>query len=71
MLGRRSPEATLSATDRPEDRCEAQFYIGEWYLLRGEKEPATKALRAAADTCPRDFIEYSGAVAELKRLNPP
>jgi len=34
---------------------------------RGESE-ATIALKVAVDTCPKEFIEYAGAVAEVKRL---
>jgi len=30
---------------------------------------AATHLRAAADLCPKDFEEYKGALAELKRLN--
>ena len=70
FLGRRPPDATLSAADRPNDRCEAQFFIGEWHLLQNQREQAEDALRAAANTCPAGFIEHNAAMAELKRLNP-
>jgi lipoprotein NlpI len=68
FLGQRSPEATLAWPEKPDDRCEAQFYIGEWYLLRADRSAAMGPLQAAADTCPKDFIESQGAQAELKRL---
>jgi len=68
-LGGRSPEQLLSLADKPEDRCEAEFYSGEWHLLRGDRVAATTHLRAAADNCPKNFDEYEGALAELKRLN--
>jgi tetratricopeptide (TPR) repeat protein len=68
-LGQRLPAAALSAAHRPEDRCEAQFYIGEWYIFRGDSVAAAAAFRDAAATCPKDFNEYAGALAELKRLN--
>ena len=67
-LGRNSAEAAVAAAGKPEERCEAQFYIGEWHLVRGDHAPAAKALQAAADTCPKDFVEYRGAVEDLKRL---
>jgi lipoprotein NlpI len=70
FLGRRQPEATLAAADRPNDRCEAQYFIGEWHLLQKNRPQAEEALRAAANSCPTGFIEYNAAVAELKRLNP-
>ena len=68
-LGRRSPDDVLSVASNAEERCEAQFYNGEWYLLRGNRTVAATALQAAADICPKDFFEYKGALAELKRLN--
>ena len=64
-LGRHSPADVLLA-----ERCEAQFYNGEWQLLRGNRAAAATALQAAADICPKNFSEYKGALAELKRLNP-
>ena len=69
-LGRRSPDATLASADRPNDRCEAQFFIGQWHLLQNNRPQAEEALRAAANSCPTGFIEYNAAVAELKRLTP-
>jgi len=70
MLRDWRPEATPDAAGKPDERCEAQLYIGEWHLLRGNGAEAKPALQAAVDTCPKDFIEYVAAVAELKRLNP-
>jgi lipoprotein NlpI len=67
--GQRLPEEVLSAANSPEERCEAQFYIGEWYLLRGDSVAAGVAFRDAAAMCPKNFNEYDGALAELKRLN--
>jgi tetratricopeptide (TPR) repeat protein len=68
-LGRRSPAEILSVASQPEERCEAQFYTGEWHLLRGNRAAAATALQAAANFCSTDFSEYKGALAELKRLN--
>ena len=69
-LGRRQPDATLAAAVKPDDRCEAYFYIGQWYVLKDNKADAEAALKTALDTCPKTFIEYAAAVAELKRLRP-
>ena len=69
-LGRRQPDAALDAASEDTERCEAQFYIGEWHLLRDETTEAATALRVAAETCPKTFVEHDGAIAELKRLNP-
>jgi len=68
LLGTRTFEATLAAAENPSQRCEAQFYGGESRLLQGERTDATAALKAAVETCPKSFIEYKGAQAELKRL---
>ena len=57
-LGNRSPAETLAAAVRPDDRCEAQFYIGEWYLLKGDRANAKAALKAAVETCPKTFTVY-------------
>ena len=69
-LGRRSADDTLTAPRNRNDRCEAQFYVGEWHLLRGDRAAAQAALRQAADTCPSTFIEALGAKAELRRIGP-
>ena len=71
LLGSRTAEAALAAASTPAQKCEAQFYVGEWKLLHADKAGAVAALQAAADSCPRTFIERKGARAELKRLNPP
>jgi tetratricopeptide (TPR) repeat protein len=53
----------------PDKDCEAQFYVGEWYLLRGMADPAAKALHMAADNCPQNYSEFAGARAELPRID--
>src|SRR5262245_41157703 len=68
LLGRRTPEDTLAAAQSPAEQGAAHFYIGSWHLLRGDHAAAIAAFKMAADTCPREFIEYAGARAELKRL---
>jgi tetratricopeptide (TPR) repeat protein len=67
-LGKRSAEDMAAAAPGAEDRCEAQFYVGEWRLARGDRVKAKEALEAAKATCPQSFYEYDGAVAELGRL---
>jgi lipoprotein NlpI len=68
-LGRRPLNELLAAPSNAEERCETTFYLGQWQLLRGNKAEAREALQNAADTCPKGFDEYAGAVAEMKRLN--
>jgi tetratricopeptide (TPR) repeat protein len=68
FLGRRAPMELMAAATNPDQLCEAQFYLGEWHLLRHERAPSIESLRKALKICPSDFNEYAGAVAELKRL---
>jgi lipoprotein NlpI len=70
FLSKRSPAATLDAASKPEDRCEAAFYIGEWYVFKGDAPGAAEVLKTVADTCPKALLEYRAAVAELKRVKP-
>jgi tetratricopeptide (TPR) repeat protein len=67
-LARQGPDATLKAASNDVELCQAQFYIGEWNLLREHVTEAATALRAAAANCPKTRLEYDGAVAEVKRL---
>ena len=74
FLDQLTPEQTLSAARNPdpvkdrEQHCEAQFYIGEYFLLRKKKSKALVHFRTARDMCPHNFVEYDGAAAELVRL---
>jgi tetratricopeptide (TPR) repeat protein len=68
FLGRKTPEQVLATAGKPNELCEAQFYVGAWRALRGERAAAGAPLRAAIDGCPKWFAEYHGAQAELRRL---
>ena len=74
FLGINNPEAVQkAATDlnvrrQRDQRCEANFYIAQWHILRGAREIAAQSLRDAQSVCPSGFIEHEGAVAELRRL---
>jgi lipoprotein NlpI len=76
MLGRISPEVLLDSTVNTDERkekdrsCEALFYIGEYHLIKGDREAATRAFRAVIATGVTDFLEYVRAGVELKRLGP-
>jgi lipoprotein NlpI len=73
-LGKAAPgTVTIKAADPDAEtdqaqRCEANFYIGEWHLLRGEMPQARTLFTEAQNSCPETFIEYAGAAAELERL---
>ena len=48
--------------------CEANFYTGEDALMHQQKTTALARFKAAVDKCPKNYIEYAAAQAELKRL---
>ena len=48
--------------------CEANFYSGEFALLKKNKKVAQRLLKLAADDCPRSFVESTAALAELISL---
>lgn len=74
FLGRTDVDSVMAAaTDRNaarqrEQRCEASFYVAQWYLLRNDRDRALPLLKEAQSDCPREFLEHEGAVAELRRL---
>jgi lipoprotein NlpI len=76
-LGRTDADSVLAAsTDQDarkqrEQRCEAQYYLAQWHLLRNEADRALPLLKEAQAGCPRDFLEHEGATAELRRLQKP
>jgi lipoprotein NlpI len=51
-----------------QQRCESDFYLGEWTLDRHDAALARNLLERARQTCPPAYVEYVGAVSELKRL---
>ena len=67
-LGKRTTEDIRNSTLKPNETCEAAFYVGEFELLRGNRAEARSALQAATEICPKRLIEYDGAFAELRRL---
>ena len=74
MKGQHDAAAAMKAAEAAdpkvagEQRCEADFYIGEDALIRGQVDEARRRLGRAQDTCPIAFVEFQGAEAELKQL---
>jgi lipoprotein NlpI len=66
-LGRASAAQTLAAAESADQQCEAQFYIARHQLMKGDAKAAAPGFKRAAETCPKNFIEYFRAVAELKK----
>lgn len=60
--------AKAARGDAPaQQKCEADFYLGEWQL--GRNIPGGKELiQQAEKECPHNFVEYLAARTELKRL---
>jgi Tfp pilus assembly protein PilF len=71
-----TPEQALKAADdrnanfRRQRQCAANFQVGEWYLLQGEKSLARRHLSIARETCDPTQYEFPAAGAELSRLGP-
>ena len=76
-LGRTKPEAVIAAAAKAppprdrEQRCEAVFFIAQWHIAAGRREQALPLLKEAQSGCPKNYIEYEGALAELRRLQKP
>lgn len=68
-LGQVTPEDVLRAAGSDSDqKCEYDFYVGEYRVLRGERPEALALFRSARDGCTKDFIEYLPALIELKDI---
>lgn len=68
LLSRKTVMETLAAAVTPDQRCEAQYYVGEWNLVRGDNMAAETALETAANSCAKQLAEYQLAQSELKRI---
>src|SRR5262249_44326851 len=68
-------DATTAADDRNAaikkgQVCDANFYSGKLALQRGKKDDAKRLFELAAAECPRSFLEYGAANAELRTFQP-
>jgi lipoprotein NlpI len=74
FLGELNAEQTLKAASDADPRtsqaqtCEANFYSGEFALLRKNKKEAQRLLKLAANECPLSFVESPAAIADLIAL---
>lgn len=68
LLGELSPDALRKAASKPDEACEAEFYIGQYHIQHGAKDLALAATKAAAASCPANFVEARAAKAELARV---
>jgi lipoprotein NlpI len=67
-LGQSSVEQLDAAAADNAQKCEANFYIGEWHLLKGDVASARKRFEQAVAGCPPNFIERDMAEIEARRL---
>jgi lipoprotein NlpI len=73
-LGNTTKETVLSSAKDPdpkkdrERQCEAGFYLGEEALRQGKRDEAVTLFQQAVETRVTNFIEYTGALDELKRM---
>src|SRR6266446_348708 len=74
LLGRLDGEALMAATANVDDskrksqECEARFYTAARLIAVGRNSAARPLLEKARDECPRNYIEYDAALAELTKL---
>lgn len=75
LVGSGTPEAALEAARAPDPetylklQCEAQFYVGEHYLMAGDLQRARRAFEAAVATGVTEFLELDWARRELESLD--
>jgi lipoprotein NlpI len=67
-LGRVEPAEALGAAKNDDQQCEARFYVAESQLKKGAAQEAATGLKRAVDSCPKNFIEYFRAVADLNAI---
>lgn len=61
-------DVDVAASANTGDKCESDFYIGEWQIHLNDHSNALSSLHAAADKCPQNFIEREAAKAEIMRI---
>jgi lipoprotein NlpI len=74
FMGRTDVNSVIvsAATDDParrrEMRCEADYYVAQSYIIKGERPRAQALLREVQRSCARNLLEYEAATAELRRV---
>ncbi|HEY2070922.1 MAG TPA: tetratricopeptide repeat protein [Rhizomicrobium sp.] len=74
FLNQSEPDEVMRAAEhgdaetRANQICEANFYIGEWLIVKSQKKAAASWMNDARDKCPINFVERDAAIAELARL---
>jgi lipoprotein NlpI len=60
--------STGDIRDRADRACEADFYLGFYRALKGERDEAWKLFESVVNACPRHKIEHQLGRLELGRL---
>ena len=74
FLGEITPDELITEASHVEKRkeimrfCEAYFYTGQFYLLKGEEQKARSCFKKCVDTGVSEYSEYYSAKAELAEL---
>ncbi|MCB1522457.1 MAG: DUF4189 domain-containing protein [Hyphomicrobiaceae bacterium] len=68
FAGKRDADELLKAAAKPEEICEAHYYIGVWNLMRGDPERAAMSLYAVTGSCPKHHVVHPAAAGELQRM---
>lgn len=73
FLGQTDPNAVIAAANADPATAksrlaEANFYVGEWYLLQDQKGSAREMLQRSAASGDRTLVETAAAKADLKRI---
>jgi lipoprotein NlpI len=73
-MGRTDVESVMVSTKTGEGmrqrdmRCEADFYIAQSHLLKGNRARAQALLQEVQRACPKNLLEYEATLAELRRF---
>jgi len=74
FLGRLSPDECIEAAEQSdpktekEQKCEAYFYVGQYYLLQKKQQKAKYYFQKCLDTGLKHFVEYAAAKMELELM---
>ena len=69
-LGQTTPEEAMEDASSY-DRCRVQFYIGQWHIVRAERDAARRLLKEATAAACKDFYPHHRAsLVELRRMGP-
>ncbi len=67
FAGQIKPQEVWRLAANGGEECEADFYIGQWRLARGERAKAKNLFKTAVAQCPHDYVAFDAARHELKR----